>query len=1102
MANKAFEIQNSTLKIGGVELQAGTTGVVIPGVTQATNYKAEEVNDTGDQTYNGFPPNSEGDVAVIDAALYAVLVANGDTRFFASYFVKIDGEGYIDEITVGSVGSYSQANADLAESTDLYAYIGSGSAGDIPLVPQDWIQVPFRVRMRAGEIETIGSGGGGTGTINQIYSQLNDGYVIVAVDTNDNIVWVSGNIITDLENSDYLNVNSGPPQFRVRIEDWNYEPSPNQTGIWLNSNDIEVSQALVDNGSKVLLFKLIDQPTTLILDPNFNAFEVNGVVALTSGGSGSGINFDADYAINLQGEGVIRNTTDSGNANLVAINYSQLQWTTPPGAAEASPNDTQEPKNWAYVDELGFSIETNINAVNNLGSNYWQFNNSGGIVFPDGSVQTTAYVGSGTIVTNLWVACGNNPGGAMAVSSTDGANWTTHDYNTVLPNVNFNKLAISEDKIVYIGYDNISASDGLYYASAPEDVPILAAGTNVFPNSQNTVNWNEINYLGGKFIATGSYTTTAIVPANITSAVLAVDANRTTAVVTLSNNNFDFNGVHVTISGASNSELNGNFQLSYNSLDAPYSGIFEIYNLDGSPITLTSTDVTGATLVTTNLENLNWPTFIYSTNGVDWTYGDVDPGYYDAVLGSYPRCSMSDVAYNGTGYLIPVTDGRFSNLQDTPTVSGPGAFYITDITAFVGGPQFIVGDQIPQGLPGTFNNIASYGDGTFFVSDDLYNVWTAADPTGVWTSHNILASLTSLFGYTGGNDGVGGDIDSAVCGTVNSQEMFVATTNQGAVIYTTDNGVTFQGSVPDPYISTATVSLTGSSTVIAITGETPFPGEKITITVANGDDTNWNGTYTVTAWTNPNEYQLFDINGVAIVSDGFITPNNPLTVILSHGRDLDAIHVADGACVVFSHDSYKLYRSTDMVNWSTVFTNQFYSIGDIYYAGRPVTGLPIGIANGENSLTIDSYGNITLDNTTEGAHDRGLFWAWGSKNGGTDAGLYHDEDGITLQSFSDDGVWANGSPVNLVTNPGPTQNKWSFKPDGRLVFPDNTKQTTAYVHRNINLDGGGAAVHFEQEVGYIDGGFSATRHGVADPTFDGGDRLTESNQYNINGGGA
>ena len=43
MPMKPFEIQGAQLKLGGVQLEAGTTGVVIPGVTRATSFKVEEV---------------------------------------------------------------------------------------------------------------------------------------------------------------------------------------------------------------------------------------------------------------------------------------------------------------------------------------------------------------------------------------------------------------------------------------------------------------------------------------------------------------------------------------------------------------------------------------------------------------------------------------------------------------------------------------------------------------------------------------------------------------------------------------------------------------------------------------------------------------------------------------------------------------------------------------------------------------------------------------------------------------------------------------------------------------------------------------------------
>lgn len=156
MANKPFAIQGADLTLGGVNLQAGTTGVVIPGVTQAANYRVEEVEDTDDQTYQ-FAPNSE--VVVIDAELYSAIVNQNSESGFADFTATTDDEGYIDEIEVNGQGSYNPMSASVAGSTDMYAYVGSDSASDRPLVPQDWIQIPFRPKMRAGEVENIGGGG-------------------------------------------------------------------------------------------------------------------------------------------------------------------------------------------------------------------------------------------------------------------------------------------------------------------------------------------------------------------------------------------------------------------------------------------------------------------------------------------------------------------------------------------------------------------------------------------------------------------------------------------------------------------------------------------------------------------------------------------------------------------------------------------------------------------------------------------------------------------------------------------------------------------------------------------------------------------------------
>ena len=130
----------------------------------------------------------------------------------------------------------------------------------------------------------------------------------------------------------------------------------------------------------------------------------------------------------------------------------------------------------------------------------------------------------------------------------------------------------------------------------------------------------------------------------------------------------------------------------------------------------------------------------------------------------------------------------------------------------------------------------------------------------------------------------------------------------------------------------------------------------------------------------------------------------------------------------------------------------------LLYNGSAISGSGSGdhIANGANTLTIDSNGNIVLDNNPEGAHDRGLIWNWGARNGGVNASITHGDAGITIQSFSDNGPYSNGSPINLVTNPGPGQYTWSFGTDGSITFPDNSVQTTAYT---LGGAGGGTNVN-------------------------------------------
>jgi len=125
-------------------------------------------------------------------------------------------------------------------------------------------------------------------------------------------------------------------------------------------------------------------------------------------------------------------------------------------------------------------------------------------------------------------------------------------------------------------------------------------------------------------------------------------------------------------------------------------------------------------------------------------------------------------------------------------------------------------------------------------------------------------------------------------------------------------------------------------------------------------------------------------------------------------------------------------------------------------------------------------------------------------------GVAGHEEMVAVSAVTDNGT-QNGLMITTSNNKIPdapyndgvgTQYNWIFGGDGKVQFPDGTKQATAYVPRNTNLDGGGASVHYETDTVFVDGGFSSTRHGVADAAFDGGNRLTENNLYNLDGGGA
>jgi hypothetical protein len=158
MANKPFAIQGADLTLGGVNLSAGTTGVVIPGVTQAVNYLVEEVDENGSDESQDLGDDA-GAITVIDNSRYLQLTGTAPSADYvaATYSVDELDDGNIEEITVETAGVFLAADKNRVEASNMWATLDATPF--VSFNSANWQQIPFRPKMRAGEVENIGGGG-------------------------------------------------------------------------------------------------------------------------------------------------------------------------------------------------------------------------------------------------------------------------------------------------------------------------------------------------------------------------------------------------------------------------------------------------------------------------------------------------------------------------------------------------------------------------------------------------------------------------------------------------------------------------------------------------------------------------------------------------------------------------------------------------------------------------------------------------------------------------------------------------------------------------------------------------------------------------------
>ena len=417
------------------------------------------------------------------------------------------------------------------------------------------------------------------------------------------------------------------------------------------------------------------------------------------------------------------------------------------------------------------------------------------------------------------------------ISSVNGINWTA-PFDTGL---SIGKVAIGPNKIVYAAGGEGSYT-GLYYASAWNQTPILAQGTSQY-------SYNEVHYLGGKFVAVGSMT---VLPPT--------------------------------------------------------------------------------------------PAFAYSDDGINWTIGDVDPGYIALVGTGSNEMKFTDVGYNGTGYFI------------TSTVSGEGlagGFYVTDLsqeldeTNWVDPLNFpvdakqLVYSETPEGGESGFTGWSAFSDDekTWFQTSN-------SDPSQPWSffgSGGEGWDLTQIFFEQTGLDNP--NIAEATIGILEGYVTWMLSTTSGQIIWWPHVPAGPFVSVPNPYTSVVSSVTNLNPLEINLSGDNlPINNEKIRIEGSTGIDIN--GAYFVESLGSGN-YRLHSDSALENVIDASSLTGTYSAgsgaVVMSRGTYIDALGYGDGKFFVGNDDDEVFICSSFIAEENLVWTkvddqnNSFAFWNDVSY---------------------------------------------------------------------------------------------------------------------------------------------------------------------------
>jgi hypothetical protein len=1067
MANKPFAIQGSDLTLGGVNIQAGSSGVVIPGVTQAVNYRVEEVERL--ITIGGNNPNTFGSdanaVTIIDNSRYLVLTGTtpGQGYVPAEYSVDELDDGRIEEIDVEVAGTFAAADKTRAEAGNMWA-----TRTPTPFVSfntANWTQIPYRPKMRAGAVENV-EGGGGASSLEDLDDVQLEGPVegsVLTWDANEE-KWVNrtpasvptggttGQVLAKVNGTDYNtewvtltgSSDGGDPAYKGFKAHYGR--------MWGNNDD--------PNGpiNKIVIYKDTVTPSSTIDTSTSNdTFTVTGL-------TGS----DVVVMLVAIGENINQTTT----AELKTFAEYIIDNVILDGGVEGDINTAAAMKTAFYDNFATFSATlTDLKT----GFEFFTFNNQF-------NISPAFATGKGATFNGLQYNMADNTVG----SGSWGQDVGTH---------------VLGDVFVIPG-NTIQDADGNFLATPANDVTITVTGvtdgsigtftvTGTLPRPAETWPSNSIGDGGDNEYDTGNYITT-----NLESNISYNDGNVVTGseafgggdyVVTYEASIFGVfvvNSVISSIGTTGNSGMDGYGQADTGSLYGADNGVsIGDFVFTGSTMTSPDDNLYIKAVDDLYLDALDDDIHIRANDdvrikvGYDFDDNDAlhewrfDTGGYI----NFPDNSQQSTAWTGNVDWDDVNNrpsipADVSDLTDTTnllsvsslvngvhTLSlGAGGNLTLPKGSVIGDTSEIVTVTLDQFTAGGYSGTQVFTK----VSDTQYEL----SPTGpymtlisdVWRLKVGPATYYDSTDLITWGTVVGGS--PTPVGTLGILETINLTVDTKDWVFNNTGNLTLpQGTILSETANTTVITppgaLAGQSLVIRLTGATGIisdhpggfsDGDTITLTVT--PDYNYaqvtgtvdytftgctsvelgralTGTLTFTtdtsmpiSWTIPVSSTIEDFTITLSNASGFdISGISPLTLTKTGSSEDHHIHLIAGDPSI-----------TDI-----------YLGDDDQYVKIEKNGGNVVIGTDENSRrwTFDNNGNLTLPDTTS---------VNANVNITIEANDTGNITGLNLIGDSNANLYAHGN-VTIVSDSSDTTATWTFGTDGALTFPDDTVQSTASI---------------------------------------------------------